>query len=323
MKRWPYLMIIVGAALWGIIGVFVQGLYDLGFTAFQVLTIRAVSAAILLVSYVYFTNRDLLKIKPRDCTYFISMALFSVVFFNWCYFTAIGEVPMSVAAVLLYTAPAFVTILSRIFFKEAMTKRKIIALMTTFIGTTLVIGYLPQGAQGVSALGFWAGIGSGIGYGLYSIIGKVALDRYDTLTITTYTFVFASIFVFPFSGIWQNSVALTQTMTWIYILGLGSFPTAVAYILYTRGLSYVESSKASITATVEPVVATIVGIIIFGERLTYWQLLGIILVLMAIYIVQGKEKDIKEDVEENTYEEELIKKAEGVEKSQIQEDTGQ
>ena len=75
---------------------------------------------------------------------------------------------------------------------------------------------------------------------------------------------------------------------WLYGMGLGIFPTVLAYILYTIGLSLVESSRASIASTLEPVVAALVGVLLFGEILSAWQVLGMGLVLLAVVIVQER-----------------------------------
>ncbi len=118
--RLAYVYVLLGAALWGIIGLFIDALYGAGFTAFQIVTLRVVSAAVMLVIYLSLSQPKLLKIDWKDALSFIGTGIFSIVFFNWAYFTAIEEVSLSVAVILLYTGPAFVVILSRIFFGEPL-----------------------------------------------------------------------------------------------------------------------------------------------------------------------------------------------------------
>ncbi len=286
MHKWAYLLIAAGAAMWGIIGIFVQALYSFGFSPGQVVAIRAISAASILLIYTATVNRHSLKISPLDLKYFIGTGIFSIVFFNWCYFTVIKEASLSVAAILLYTAPAFVTVISRFVFKEWLTSRKIAALIATILGCALVVGFLPSMQVSVSTLGIIVGLGSGLGYALYSIFGKLASSKYSSLTITTYTFIIAGTFMLPVSRIWEAKNLFAQTEVWIYALGLGLIPTVLAYTLYTLGLSQIESSRASITATIEPIVAAMVGTALFGDILTGWQVLGIILVLSAVFLVQ-------------------------------------
>lgn len=289
-KNIAYISILSGAALWGMIGLFVTFLYEYGFSPTQVVAIRAISASFFLLCYVLMKNRKALKITLIDSKYFVGTGIFSIVLFNWCLFQSMKETSISIASILLYTAPAFVTILSKFIFKERFTFRKISALFITFIGCTLVIGLFPNSNASISIYGLLLGLGSGFFYALYSIFGKFALKKYSSLTVTTYTFIFAGIAITPFSGLWNVGHLLTKIDTWLSILGLGLFSTLFAFLLYTKGLQTVESSRASIMATVEPVVASIVGILIFHEKLSVWQYVGIVFVISAVFIVQEKKK---------------------------------
>lgn len=293
-KKIAYLYIILAASLWGIIGIFVSYLYELGFTTTQVVSIRAITAAIFLIIYVVYKNRKLLEIKISDSHYFVGTGIFSVVFFNWCLFSAIQETSISVATILLYTAPAFVAILSRALFKELLTPRKITALIATLVGCSLVIGIFPNTSESVSLYGLTLGLGAGFFYALYSIFGKYALRKYDSLTVTLYTFIFAAIAVTPFSELWAVLPLFINAEAWLYIIGLGLLSTVLAFTLYTRGLKSVESSRASIIATIEPVIASLVGFLIFQEKLYLWQYIGILLVILAVIMVQESTKRHRE-----------------------------
>lgn len=286
--RLAYIYVFLGAALWGIIGLFIEELSQAGFSALQIVTLRVVIASVILVLFVAIKNMELLKIDLSDSISFIGTGIFSIVFFNWAYFTAIEEVSLSVAVILLYTGPAFVVILSRIFFKEPMTSRKIGALVLTLLGCALVVKVFPIGIEHISWYGILVGLGSGFGYALYSIFGKHALKKYHPLTVITYTFVFASAVMLPASGITISTTDLQSAHVWMNILGLGFLPTALAYYLYTMGLSMVESGRASIAATVEPLVATLMGVFVFNDLLTAFQILGMLLVLAAVVLIQFK-----------------------------------
>lgn len=286
--RLPYIYVFLGAALWGIIGLFIEELFQAGFSSLQIVTLRVVSASVMLLVFVAITNTELLKINLRDTMSFVGTGIFSTVFFSWAYFTAIEEVSLSIAVILLYTGPAFVVILSRIFFGEPITSRKIGALALTLLGCMLVIKVFPVTADRISWYGIIVGLGSGFGYALYSIFGKHALKKYHPLTVIVYTFVFASIVMLPVSGITISMTDLQSSHVWITILGLGFLPTALAYYLYTMGLSMIESGRASIAATIEPLVATLLGVFVFSEVLTAFQVVGMLLVLAAVVLIQFK-----------------------------------
>ena len=281
-----YLYVMIAAVFWGIIGVFVSYLYEIGFTPAQVVSIRALSASLFLIIYVLYKNRNLLKIKLTDTKYFIGTGIVSIVFFNLCLFNAIQETSISIAAILLYTAPAFVTLISRFLFKEALTPRKVMALFVTLLGCALVIGILPNANESISFLGLILGLGSGLFYALYSVFGKFALQKLDSLTVTVYTFIFAAIAITPFSEVWKVIPLFLNVKVWIYIVGLGFLSTTLAFICYTKGLQALESSRASIMATLEPVIAAFVSFLLFQEALSLWQYAGIVLVITAVVLVQ-------------------------------------
>ena len=285
--------VLLGASLWGIIGIFIEHLSNAGFTSLQIVTLRVTMAALMLLLYLGIINPSLLKIRLKDSFLFVGTGILSIVFFNWCYFTAIEEVSLSIAVMLLYTGPAFVILLSRVFFREYLNSSKVTALILTTIGCMLVIQLFPLTEKTISVYGILVGLGSGFGYALYSIFGKIALRSYSTLTIITYTFVFASVALIPVSSFTIKPELIAKTDVWWSILGLGLLPTVLAYLLYTKGLSMIESGKASITATMEPVVATAVGVYLFGEVLTGYQYFGIVLVIAAVILLQLKTRESK------------------------------
>ncbi|MEE7581676.1 MAG: DMT family transporter [Oscillospiraceae bacterium] len=284
------LYIIVAGTLWGIISIFVNQLRIIGFNSMQVVSIRVLFSALVLVFYLLLKDRQQLKIKLKDIPLFIGTGVGSIIFFNYCYFEAIDIIGgASIPALLLYTAPIFVMILSVILFKEKITKKKLISLVMTFLGLALVTGAFSSSDK-ISIFALLLGLGSGLGYALYSIFGKFLVDKYSAITITTYTFVVATIFSVPFSGIVQNFDLLISLKGILSALALAVVSTVLPFLLYTKGLYGMEAGKASILATVEPFVATIVGVLFFKETMTSFKIIGMLLVLLAIIILNVNKK---------------------------------
>ena len=136
----PIVLIAVSAALWGIIAIFVRNLANIGFTPMEIVTLRVVSAAVLLGLIGILKYKEQLKIRFSDTRYFIGTGVFSIVLFNWCYFTSINQMSLSFAVILLYTAPAFVVVLSYFFLKEKLDRWKIISVLGTLTGCVLIAG---------------------------------------------------------------------------------------------------------------------------------------------------------------------------------------
>ena len=285
------LLIIVAACFWGCMGIFVRHLGTFGFSAIQIVSIRITLAALFFALILFVKDRSGFKILPRDIPLFLGLGFGSILFFTVCYFTAITIMPLSTAAILLYTSPIWIVLMSATFFREKMNCKKLVALALAFAGCVLVSGI---SGEGITLKGLLIGLGSGIGYGLYSILGTVALRRYSPYTVTAYTFLLAAIGSWLISSpadMLSKFSAASYSSSLILFCFLTALVTAVIpFLFYTLGLRSVEASKAGILATVEPMVATIVGITCYSEALTLLSATGIALILAAVVVLNWKQK---------------------------------
>ena len=184
------ILIIIAGCFWGSMGIFVRRLGTYGFSSIQIVSIRVTLAALIFALVLFIKDRAGFKISLRDLPLFLGLGFGSILFFTVCYFTAISMMSLSTAAILLYTSPVWIMLMSVLFFHEKLNRIKLIALGLAFTGCVLVSGI---SGGGMTPIGLLVGLGSGIGYGLYSILGTVALRRYSSYTVTTYTFIFAAI----------------------------------------------------------------------------------------------------------------------------------
>ncbi len=285
------LLIILAGCFWGSMGIFVRRLSSYGFTSVQIVSIRVTLAALIFSGLLLARDRSGFRISLRDLPLFLGLGFGSILFFTICYFTAITMMSLSTAAILLYTSPIWIMLMSVVFFREKLDRRKILALALAFAGCVLVSGI---SGNGITPVGLLVGLGSGIGYGLYSILGTVALRKYSPFTVTTYTFLFAA------AGSWMICSAGDMISKFsaapdlpflLFFCILTALVTAVIpFGAYTLGLQTVEASKAGIIATIEPMVATLIGIVFFSEPLSILSGLGILLILGAIVLLNWKRK---------------------------------
>ena len=192
---------------------------------------------------------------------------------------------MSLAAVLLYTAPSIVLIFSAILFKEKITNQKVFVIIVTFIGCGLASGII-GGIGKMNVMGLLYGLGAGFGYAMYSIFSRYALERgYSDLTITFYTFLVAAVVSVPMSNTEMIVAGCTSGVGMIiFCLVFGLVSTVMPYMLYTRGLENMENSRASVIASIEPITATVIGRVVYHEVLDGFQMAGIVLVLGSVLI---------------------------------------
>lgn len=282
--------ILLAGILWGTIGLFVRALSQTGLSSLQLVFLRSAITAVALFFYLLLFCRQALRIAWRDLWIFMGTGILSILFFSVCYFSTIQMAELSIAAVLLYTAPVFVMLFSLGFFQEKLNVRKILALLCCLMGCALVSGVL--GASRLTLPALITGLLSGLGYSLYSVFGKFAVQKgYGALTTTFYTFLISAIAALPFVGLGEipQKLALQGGSPFLIVL-MGLFTSVIPYLLYTYGLWATAPAKASILASVEPVAAMLFGSIFFGEKLTLSSLAGMALVLSAVALLSPKEK---------------------------------
>lgn len=283
MKKLAPFLVILAGCLWGTMGIFVRHLNAIGLQSMEIVEARSVLTTVGMFAALGLFRRDLLKIKAKDLWIFMGGGMASVILFNYCYFQTIQQASLSTAAILLYTSPVFVLLLSVPLFSEKLTRKKLICLVLAITGCALASG-VAAGGMALSPMTLLLGLGSGFGYGLYSIFSRFALQRgYHPITITAYIFLFGAlggIFLTDFSQI--TRVVSADGGNLIYLMVYTLVTTIVPYISYTTGLQQVENGVAAVLACIEPVMATVFGIFVFSEMPTLSGWLGILLVLIAL-----------------------------------------
>lgn len=280
------LFIIVAGIFWATMGLFVRSIGRFGFDSFQIAAFRLSVAATGFSILLAVRDRKGFKIRLKDIPLFLGLGLGSIAVMTCCYFTAIRMLTMSAAAILLYTSPIWVMLMSVLFLHECITRRKIIALVFAFGGCVLVSGL---GSGEINPAGIAVGIASGIAYGLYSILGNIALRRYSSYTVTAYTFIFAALGVLLFARPAQMVQMVTTAdrlpALVLLVISIGVVTAVIPFLLYTMGLESVEPSRAAILATSEPMMATVLGILIYREGMNPVSIIGILCILIAIFIL--------------------------------------
>ena len=279
-------LIILAACFWGSMGIFVRRLGTYGFGSIQIVAIRVTLAAVIFCIIMLVTQKSESRISRKDIPLFLGLGFGSILFFTVCYFSAIKSMPLSTAAILLYTSPIWIMLMSALFFHEKMNKTKMVALALAFTGCVLVSGI---SGDGITVTGLLLGLGSGIGYGLYSILGTIALRRYSPYVVTAYTFLIAAIgsliICRPADMISKFSSAEKPVGLIVLCILTAVITAVIPFLAYTIGLRSVEAGKAGILATIEPMVATVIGIVCFSEALTFLSAIGILLILAAVVIL--------------------------------------
>ena len=283
------IFIMCSAVCWGSIGLVSRPLLSYGLDPVHITFLRCSITAVTLIIFSALFKWESLRISGiKNTLLFIGSGVVGVALMYVFYFKTVDSATLSLAAVLLYTAPCFVLIMSCIFFKEKVTVKKIIALVIASAGCVLstgLISTLSGDVSHISVLGVLTGAAAGLCYAFYTIISNQLLKTYSSLTIITYSFSIGTICLIPVCDFDSMLDVMAQVNVLPFIIPLSFCCTLLPYVLYTFGLNHVEPSKASIMALVEPVVATLWSILYFREGYTLTGLLGIVLVFVSIIIL--------------------------------------
>ena len=283
--KWGAYGCILGAAfLWGIIGIWNRKLMAVGVSPTSIVVIRNIGSMLLLSAIFIVKDRSMFRVKREHLKYFFGTGVISVVLFTLCYFSCQKVCSLAMASIFLYTAPSFVVIMAAVLWKEPVTKKKVAALVLTLVGCALVCGIF-AGELAVTAAGILFGLGAGFFYALYSIFSRYALKHYSALTCTLWMFIFAGIASVFLIRPTELAVLLNFREGMIALI-LVAASTVSPFLLYTMGLAHVESGKASIIASFEPVVAALAGVLIFGESMGVSTVAGILCILAGVCILR-------------------------------------
>ena len=163
MKKLAPLFVLMASVLWGSMGIVTRYVADIGFTTRQTAAVRICSAAAVLILFLLITDHRKLKIEKQDLKWFLGTGLGSLFINNLAYAETVQRASLSVAVVLLYTAPFFVMIMSILFFKEKLTLQKVVALLLSFAGCVLVVGLSGVNAGSSGAVTLLIGLCAGFG----------------------------------------------------------------------------------------------------------------------------------------------------------------
>ena len=281
-----FILIITAAVLWGAVGVTIRVLTDFGFTSIQIVVLRFITAAVCFGLYIAFTNRRKFRIEKADVKYFMAYSFFVLLAYSLCFVAAITLASYATATGLLYTSPIWAMLLSIYMFKEKLTKRKGLAILLSFTGCGLITGLFSGGGLSAAPVALLAGLGAGMGYGFQGVFTKKFMQKYTSVTVVFYYFLFATIFGLPLSDAGSMGKAFAGAP---FSLPVAVFGAIICYVvpfaLYAYALNFIEASKAAVIVSVEPVVAALIGFLIYNEPLTAAVAFGVILIISAVVVL--------------------------------------
>ncbi len=279
-------MVLVAATLWASLGVFYKYLInDYGLQPLTAAALRGSAGGLILLAALLLLRVDL-RVPRRDWLTFLAYGVIGVALFFICYVTAINLAGVAVAAVLMYTSPAWVAFISWRWMGERLGRRGLAALGCALIGAALVARIYNLEALRLNSLGVLAGLAAGVTYGLYSVFNKLLVRRNAPWVVQAYGLLIGAgvlLLLVPASEL-AHSFASPGAIA--LIVGMGIVPTLIASLAFAVGVQWIPVSIAAIVAIWEPAVATLFGYLLFEERLEVGQWIGMACIVGAVLLLK-------------------------------------
>ena len=276
-----FLSVLLAGIGFGFLGIFGRLAFESGLSVGELLTARFSIAGILLLFSLFIYNRKLIFLPKKQILISFLLGFLGYAVFSTLYFTSIQGLSVSLAAMILFTFPIFVSLGSWIFLKHTLTKKQILSLIISTLGLVLLV-WGPLFIKSLSSILF--AFSAAITYSIYVIVSGQVQKNVHPISSSLYVILAAGLGLFVFH---QPNLYKLMSLTseqYFYILGLSIVCTILPISLFLFGLQKMKSSIASIIVTIEPVVAAVAAFFILNEKLEPHQYLGMIFVIIALLL---------------------------------------
>ena len=291
-----YLCILGATLFWGVSATVAKFLFTQHVDTLVLVQMRMTLSCIILLAIFLLFRRDLLYVRLRDLYRFALLGIFGMAGSNFTYYFTIEQTNVATAILLQYMAPLMVLIYAAVSGDEELQFGKIAAVVVSLGGCFLAVAGKDFSLLHISRLGLISGILSAFCWGFTNVWLRRILKDYTMWTVLIYAFIFASIFWMFFNPPWKIAAVGYTAEQWQTFFLFAVISILIPHLLYFSGVRSLTASRAIITATSEPIIAIATAFIFLHENLMLVQIVGAVLVVVAIAILQIKEDVQREEI---------------------------
>ncbi|MEM2118728.1 MAG: DMT family transporter [Candidatus Bathyarchaeia archaeon] len=285
-----YLLVVAASVLWGTMGILGKMAFEHGITPVTLTALRISITSVIVLIPLFLFRKKLLEVNKKDVTSLLILGVFAVAFQRIAYFYAVELTTATIAAILFYTYPIFITIYATAYLKKKATFITAFSVGTAFFGTVLVMKAYELSWLSINVWGIASGFLSSLLFAVYFMTTKKLRDSYTNWTLLAYGDGIGAITLSPALFFSFSELATYSSQLWALILIIALIPSLTAYLIFSYALKYVNPSKGSILSVIEPLSAALFSATILGETLEPPQLLGAALSLIGIATLFYKSK---------------------------------
>ena len=292
-----YLMVAVAATLFALNGVVSKVALSSDLTSLELTQIRATGAAAGLLFFLLLFARRSLRVGRRELLFLVVFGVTGVAFVQWLYFVAIEHLPVGIALLIQFIAPLFIALFAWLVYHEHIRRRIWLALMLCITGLAIVVEL--WSGLAFDTVGITAALGGSLALTTYVLMAERERRHRDPVSLSFYGFLFAALFWAVVQPLWQfpwstlgDSISLQGRFedetapVWVLVGFVIVVGTMITFSLLTGALRHISATRASIVATLEPVLATVIAWLWLEETSGAYQLVGGAVVLAGIFVAQ-------------------------------------
>lgn len=289
-------MMIFATFFWGFMGISSRFLNEVNFQSVDVAFVRTFSAAFCMSIFLFFKNKEAFKPGLKGLLFCVFYGILNYGIGISLYSLSVERIPISVATVLMFSNPIWVTVFSYLFFKEKIDLKKALVILTCIIGCMCIIDIFTTGGTNLDLIGVVAGVLNGMTFALQIVMPRFVEKTVSKDSILLYGFWSATIFLLLFASPARLVANLANSSNPGFfvanVLSIGVLSTFVANTFYVKSTQYIGTSLPSMMVALEPIFASILAFFIFGEAMKPIQILGAFIVIGSVMALETDLKKI-------------------------------
>lgn len=284
-----YALVAGAGASWGAQSVVAKLLLTSGLPVGSLISARITLASLIVLAGLALVKPGLLRVSGPDLGRLAVLGLVGMAISNYTYYVALARIPVATAALVIYAAPLFVLVASVTLYGESLRRIDLLAAAVTLSGASLVVRAYEPAVFRVNLVGIAASLVTALGFAFYNLWAKTISRRVPPWTMLAYSLAAAALCWVPLAPPWSFFRLPHSPAVWAGLAVIVVFGTLVPFSLYLAGLTRISAAHASVTSTVEPVVAASIAFLVLGEGVLWPQALGGALVLAGIALLHAPE----------------------------------
>ena len=259
------------------------------------LTRFAIAAPILIIPTIYArSSRKAMRIGlSRDFVQFSALALTGVTLLYVFQFYALQLMSATEGSILINLHAIFAMLLSAMFLKESLTRRKMVGVFLAFAGVIVITmgGASTASLNSFEPVGVLLMVAAAFCWAVYSILGKKVLQGYSSAVATSCVFLLGTLYLIPFALVEGRTHLILNSswLTWLSIVYLAIPSSVIAYTLWNRAIREIDITKVLVAMYAIPIPTAILSYLFLGEKMTYFLLLGGTLVIIGVYLTESSK----------------------------------